>query len=72
MQHDITSELNQAISLAEKLNDLLYNLAIDHDAEDKFTPESCQKLKELKELFTQTATSQNITDHIEGLSEHFG
>lgn len=72
MQHDITSELNQAIALTEKLNDILYNLAIDYDAEDQFTPESYEKLKEIKEHFTQTPTSQSIIDHLEALIENFG
>lgn len=69
---DITSELNEAIKLAEKLNDLLYNLSIDLDGDDQFTPESHAKLKELKEFFAKTPTSEKILDHIEALSEHLG
>lgn len=67
---DITAELNEAIKLAEKLNDILLNLSHDIDEDSRLNPPSINAFAELKAMFKVTATSNGILDHLEALNEN--
>ncbi len=68
--NDITSELNEAIKLAEKLNDILLNLSHDIDEDSVLTTTSINNFVDLKAMLTITPTSNGILDHIEALNEN--